>query len=407
MIEESANESYWEGVREVFQLDPRFVHLVGFWLSSHPAPVRDTIERHRRELDANPYLYVRSNEDREEAAVRSALARLLGGRASCFALTESTSVGLGLVIAGLECSPVGEILTTEHEHYSAWTLAESLSLRCGMPIKRVQLYDAYEEVSEDLIVHRMLSALSARTRIILLTWVHSSTGVRLPLPRLCKEIKKEYAGRGSTPTIIADATHAVGAVPLSLEESACDIIVGACHKWLLGPRGTAFFWGREETLASIRAIVPSFAPGALHKFVASQEVPVVLAGERLSPGGFHCFEHRWAVPAAITFLETIGFGTVTKRILYLSSALREGLGTIGGVRVVTPRVHALTAGFVCFEIEGRKAEDVCRYLLDRGVLCSAGPYRRSLCRFSTFIYNSLSDVERAIEAVKDLAASSY
>lgn len=398
------DESYWRAVRAAFALDPGFVHLVGFWLSSHPAPVREAIGFHRRELDSNPYLYVRNNEEREESKVRSALGRFLKGNEDCFALTESTSLGLGLITAGLEGSSADELLTTEHEHYSAWESAEGLSLRCGMRLRRALLYNDDEEPTKELIVQRLLDSLSDTTRIVLLTWVHSSTGVRLPLPDMCREIKARFIGRSRPPIIIVDATHAVGAFPLSLDESYCDIVVGSCHKWMLAPRGTAFVWGREEALASIRPAVASFASGALGRFTGAREIPALLPGERLTPGGFHCFEHRWAVPAAIEFIENIGVERVASRIAHLCNLLRQGLEEIEGIRVVTPRSHSLSAGFVCFEVLRREAYSVCRDLLGDRILCSAGPYRKSLCRFSPFVYNSFDDIERALDAVRKVVA---
>ena len=398
------DEAYWQIVRAAFSLDPEIVHLVGFWLSSHPAPVRESIDYHRRGLDYNPFLYVHNNEEREESAVRSALGRLLDGRADCFSLTESTSLGLGLVMAGIEGSGADELLTTEHEHYSAWESAEGLRIRCGMRLRRVRLYSHDEEPTEESVIKQMLDGLSGTTRVILLTWVHSSTGVRLPLPRLCKELRERFDGYSKPPLIVADATHAVGAFPVSLEDSGCDIVIGSCHKWMLAPRGTAFIWGREEALASISPIVASFASGALGRFTGAKKVPHLLPGERLTPGGFHCFEHRWAVPAAVEFIESIGQQRVTDRIEQLCSLLRQGLESIDRVRVVTPRSRALSAGFVCFEVLGKESEDVCRDLLKQKILCSAGPYRRSLCRFTPFIYNSIEDVLKAIKTVREVVA---
>ena len=47
----------WDHVRAQFPLSPQLIHLAAFFLSSHPTPVRDAIERHRAGLDANPIGY--------------------------------------------------------------------------------------------------------------------------------------------------------------------------------------------------------------------------------------------------------------------------------------------------------------------------------------------------------------
>src|SRR5260221_3835481 len=49
-----ANLHDWEAVRGLFELSPDWVHASLFLLSSHPRPVREAVEKMRRELDANP-----------------------------------------------------------------------------------------------------------------------------------------------------------------------------------------------------------------------------------------------------------------------------------------------------------------------------------------------------------------
>ena len=45
----------WSVVRRQFDLDPAYVHLGLFYLTSHPRPVRAAIESYRKLLDANPF----------------------------------------------------------------------------------------------------------------------------------------------------------------------------------------------------------------------------------------------------------------------------------------------------------------------------------------------------------------
>ena len=44
---EPANPPDWQAVREQFPLSRDLIHLAGFFLASHPTPVREAIERHR------------------------------------------------------------------------------------------------------------------------------------------------------------------------------------------------------------------------------------------------------------------------------------------------------------------------------------------------------------------------
>ena len=86
----------WQAVREQFQLSRDFIHLAGFFLASHPAPVRAAIERHRRGLDTDPIGYWFEQEEQQEAAVLRAAADYLGVDPTEIALTDSTTMGLGI-----------------------------------------------------------------------------------------------------------------------------------------------------------------------------------------------------------------------------------------------------------------------------------------------------------------------
>ena len=95
------------------------VQLGGLYLASHPAPVRAAIDRHRRGLDANPVGYLHEHGAELEAAVLRAAAAYLGARPGAdIALTDSTTMGLGLLYNGLELQAGDEVVTTTHDFYA-------------------------------------------------------------------------------------------------------------------------------------------------------------------------------------------------------------------------------------------------------------------------------------------------
>jgi isopenicillin-N epimerase len=100
----SSDSPSWEEVRGNFNLTPGLVHMAGFFLASHPKPVRDAIEAYRRALDANPIEYWFANIAKSEAAVAAAAAHYLAVDPGDIALADSTTMGLGLLYSGL-CAP--------------------------------------------------------------------------------------------------------------------------------------------------------------------------------------------------------------------------------------------------------------------------------------------------------------
>jgi len=87
----------WDRVRSEFDLSDEYVHMSALLISSHPRRVRETIEKHRRELDRNPVGYLVQHNQELQARAREAAAEYLGGDAREVALTDSTTMGLGLL----------------------------------------------------------------------------------------------------------------------------------------------------------------------------------------------------------------------------------------------------------------------------------------------------------------------
>lgn len=397
------DESFWKHIRSLFNLSPDYVHFEAFLLSSHPEPVREAIEQYRKHLDADPYIYLSRNEQQLESDSRKSVADFIGGAKDEIILTENATTGLSLVYNGLALNPGDEILTTRHEHHSNRRALDNLVKRTGAILKIVEIYTDGEDINPDEMVCRLAAEFSHKTRLIALTWVHSCSGVCIPVSSLVNAVRRHFSTIDSNPLVCIDGTHGCGARQLNVINMGCDIFVSGCHKWLHGPRGTGFIWANKRAMDTLSVIIPSFAPGEVDVFRRVESPRFVDAGEHLSPGGFHCFEHRWAIHAAICFIEHIGIQVIQERIQSLALRLKLGLSKIEGVKVVTPIDIKYSAGIVCFSIDGLSPQFVSKELCEQKIICIVSPYQMQYCRFSTSIYNLVSDIDMAIQGVEFVA----
>lgn len=393
----------WASIREKFSLDSSMVHLGAFWLSSYPSPVREAIDYYRSHLDWNPVFYLLDNEERLDRAARAAIGRYINGDPDNVVLTGSTTEGLSLSLAGWRLSAGDEVLTTEHEHYSAYSSADMLVRRAGVRVKRISLYKV-GSVSQDSMIDSILKAITSDTRLILLTWIHSGTGVRIPIEEICQRVQQINVGRMSKERICVciDGTHGFGAMRLDVEMVGCDLFVSSCHKWLNGPRGTGFVYGSLEGMRRMQPIVPSFAPSAIGRFMNVQPRRDEEAWEALTPGGFHAYEHRWAISDAIEFAESIGQLAIEARILELAYELKTLLMQIPCVEVITPTDGRISAGIICFNINGMTPEETFKELRKRNIVASVSPYRIRYARFTPSYFNTKDELNRAAEAILDI-----
>ncbi|HET6345345.1 MAG TPA: aminotransferase class V-fold PLP-dependent enzyme, partial [Myxococcota bacterium] len=185
----------WEGVQALFDTDPRFLHFAGMLLASHPRPVREAIERHRRALDADPAAAVLGAGSDLEAKVRQRAAEYLKTAPELIALTDSTTMGLGLLYSGLDLVAGDEILYSAHEHYSTRCALALRASRDGVALRQVSLFDDIVRVTPEGLVQRLLAQIGAKTRALAVTWVHSATGLKLPVADLAAALTAVNARR--------------------------------------------------------------------------------------------------------------------------------------------------------------------------------------------------------------------
>jgi len=381
----------WDSVRALFPLDPDLVQLAAFVLAAHPRPVRDAIERHRRGLDADTDAYLHRHGVPEDE-LRTVAVAYLGGDPGQVAFTDSTTMGLGLLYSGLRLRPDQDVLTSTHDFAAHHTALGLMSRRTGAPVRRVPLYDDPHAATEADIVARLRAAIAPNTRVVAVTWVHSSTGVRLPVPAIAAMLAEVNAGRApdDRALLCVDGVHGFGAVDLPVAELGCDFLATGTHKWLFGPRGTGLLWGR--TWDALDPVIPSFS-GA--------DSP----GARFTPGGYHSFEHRWAVREAFDLHRKIGRDRIAERIAIQATRLKKGLAAIPSVRLVTPADPAVSAGIVCCAIDGMAAHTAVAALRDRHrVVASVTPYEQQYLRFGPSIVTTPDQMDRVVDAVGRLRA---
>jgi selenocysteine lyase/cysteine desulfurase len=390
----------WASVRAQFAVPDDRAHLATYVFAPHSAGVRAAIATHRDGMDRDPIGYLHANEARFELSVAVAASRHLGTAIDRIAFTDSTTMGLGLLYGGLKLAPGDEVLTTEHDFYATHEALRLRAARDGVTVRKVRLYADPAKATVDEIVGNLVGAVTGRTRVVAVTWVHSSTGVRLPIRPMADAL------RGRDLLLCVDGVHGFAAVDQTPDQLGCDFLVSGCHKWLLGPRGTGLVWGSERGWARFDPTIPSFDGRSIGTWLGPDNGPgggpPTPAGPAATPGGYHSFEHRWALTDAFDLFDRIGRDRVAGRVRELAARLKDGLAGIRGVTLVTPRDPDLSAGVVCFQAGGGPLDRTIEELAAQKVVATATPYRVSYLRLGATIVNSEEHVDAAVRAVRTL-----
>jgi isopenicillin-N epimerase len=395
----------WESVLKLFNYNREYVQLgASQFIVSHPEPVRTAIENFRRELDENPVLYTEENEMGMMQRVREiAAAYFAVPNADDIAMTDSTTMGLGTIYTALNLQKGHEVLTTNHDHYSQHEAIRQATQRSGGSFRRIDLYKNLAEVTTEEIVDSVVRNISEQTRVLGITWVHSSSGLKLPVPAITKALAKINAGRDAQNKVLLllDGVHGFGIEMETFPELGCDFFIAGCHKWIYGPRGNGLVAATREAWQLVNPVIPSFTD-TMEVVIAEEERPKEMDGLQMTPGGFHALEHRWALYDAFKMHLDLGKQQVWDRVHQLNRLCKEGLADMPHVTLHTPLADEFSAGIISFEVDGYTTPETVEALLKKKVVATAAPYKTSWARFTPGIINSEEEVMKGLEAVYSL-----
>ncbi|AZC27657.1 Pyoverdin biosynthesis protein PvdN, putative aminotransferase, class V [Pseudomonas sessilinigenes] len=386
----ATSTSTWNQLRQLFDLDPDYIHLSNFLITSHPRPVREAIEKYRAVLDRNPALAMDYDTEytwQREAQVRESVGRYLQIKPTQIALTGSTTEGLAMLYGGIHVRPGQEILTTVHEHYSTRNVLKYRTQREGTQVRTIELFKSPHHMSTDEVLGNIERNIRPNTRVLGMTWVQSGSGVKLPIGEIGQLVERHNRNRNEHERILycVDGVHGLGVEDISFADLNCDFFVAGTHKWMFGPRGTGIFCARSEKLEHLTPITATFSE--------NKDFATIM-----TPGGYHSFEHRWAVDQAFELHMQLGKANIQSRIHELNSYLKQRLLEYPGIELVTPLSPEHSAGFTFFRGKNLDTDATAAWLIKNRVLVDA-VYRDAgpVVRMAPGLLNSEEDIDRTID----------
>ena len=233
-----------------------------------------------------------------------------------------------------------------HDHYAVEAALLVCAERTGCTIKRIDMYRDVATATADEIVDAVRRGIGPATRVIAITWVHSGTGLKTPVRAIADVVAAVNRSRGPERRIYlcVDGVHGVGVEKVHLPDLGCDFFAAGTHKWLFGPRGTGFLWGRTDAWDLTRPTIPTWEPGV---FLAGWlEAAPEVGGGRIDDArrlpGVRTYVGAWQ---CVRDAHALGPGRgITARIHDLNRQMKEGLQGMRHVRLATPLSSALSSG---------------------------------------------------------------
>jgi isopenicillin-N epimerase len=225
-------------LRSLFLLDPAITYLNFGSFGSCPRPVFEDYQAWQLLLEREPVQFIAFIGGGYLKESREALAAYVHCDADNLVYVTNPSYAVNIVAKSIRLEPGDEVLSTDIE-YGA--LDRTWNYYCGKAgAKYVRQRIPLPLASKEEFIAAFWKGFSPRTKAVFISQITSSTAVRLPVAEICAEAKR----RGLL--TIVDGAHVPGHIPLDLSQLEADVYTGACHKWMMTPKGCSFLYVKPE-----------------------------------------------------------------------------------------------------------------------------------------------------------------
>jgi isopenicillin-N epimerase len=225
-------------MKDLFLVDPEITFLNFGSFGACPKPIFQKYQEWQLELEKEPVQFIVNKAITELEKVRMDLGRFIGCNYKDLVMVTNPSYAINTIVKSFPFRKGDEILTTSLEYGACDRTWDYYCEKYGAKYVRQEITLPLR--TKDRFIEEFWKGYTKNTRAIFISHITSATGLILPVKEICEEAKK----RGLI-TII-DGAHVPGHIPLDLSRLKVDIYTGACHKWLMGPKGSSFLFVNEE-----------------------------------------------------------------------------------------------------------------------------------------------------------------
>lgn len=332
-LQQTDPERYWAELRRQWLLASDRINLNCGSLGCTPLPVLHAMIDHilyAEEYREPAYPWFGYEENTRLHDLRDALAAFVHVNRDDIALVRNATEANNVVANGLDFSVGDEILMSDQEHPGGRCPWEQRAARHGVKLNFAAL--PKPPVSARQIVDLFEQAITPRTKLIFFSHITTMTGVVLPAKEICAMARR----RGVLTQV--DGAHAIGQVPLNLQDMGCDFYGSSPHKWLMAPKGTGMLYVRPENLD--RLWVNTATANWNNKEMKAY---------RFSWFGTSNLSVMVGLKAALDFFQMVGPEKIYARQHQLATQVRDHVARYPQARIVNASAGPFFGGLVTFE----------------------------------------------------------
>ena len=221
-----------------FLLNPEYRHLNHGSFGACPRPIFEDYQNWQMRLEQDPVQFFVHDGNKQLEISKQALANYINCDADDLVMTMNPSYAINIVAKSFNLLPGDEILATDHEYGALDRTWNYYCRKAGANYVQQKIPLGIKTKEE--FIEAFWKGYSHHTKAIFISQITSMTATIFPVKEICERAKELGL------ITIVDGAHVPGHIPLDLSTLKADIYTGACHKWMLAPKGCAFLYINKE-----------------------------------------------------------------------------------------------------------------------------------------------------------------
>ena len=378
------DERFWREIRSRYLLTPEYINLENGFYSMQSQPVLEAFIGRVREVNRQAARYMRTRQSEDKAAARNRLAAMAGVPPEEMIVTRNTTEALDTVISGFPWQAGDEALMAEQDFPAMLNQFRLMARRYGMVNRMVSL--PVDPASDEELVRLYESAITPRTRMLMLCHVINTSGQILPVARIAAMAHRHGV------QVLVDGAHAFALLEFAIPDLGCDYYGASLHKWLGCPLGAGILWLRREHIPAIWPLFASFG----HR---DDDI------RKLNHTGTHPVHTDLAINDAMDFHERIGTRRKEARLRHLQRYWTDQVRGRPGITLNTPSDPARSCAVANVAVAGLTPAELARTLFERfriytGAVDAAGIRG---ARVTPHVFTTTAELDSLVRALLTLA----
>ena len=285
-----------------------------------------------------------------------------------------------------------EIIISPLEHHSNLIPWQQLAKRNNMKLLYMPLK---KDLTLDLKEAKKL--FSEKTALVSISHISNTLGTIQPIEKIIKFAKKVGA------YTIIDAAQSTPRKKIDVKKLDCDFLAFSGHK-MMGPTGIGVLYGKEELLKKLRPF--QFGGGMIDSVELKNSTWTTLP-EKFE-AGTPDIAGAIGLAKAVSFIQDIEVENIVEWEEKLTEMAIREMKKIPHVIIYGKN----NIGIISFNVDGVHPHDVASIMNDNDIAIRGGhhcaiPLMKEMevsgtCRISFYLYNTLFDVRKFIETLKEV-----